>query len=70
MTDIAGNAAQETLQFTIDTPYREPTIVLIPPMILAMILMIILPGLTNRCLLSVMSIMMYHNIVVHLDGLD
>ncbi|HCL5252348.1 TPA: Ig-like domain repeat protein, partial [Salmonella enterica] len=28
--DIAGNAAQETLQFTIDTTLREPTIVLDP----------------------------------------
>lgn len=30
MTDIAGNVAQETLQFTIDTTLREPTIVLDP----------------------------------------
>ncbi|EFT9425652.1 Ig-like domain repeat protein [Salmonella enterica] len=28
VTDIAGNVAQETLQFTIDTTLREPTIVL------------------------------------------
>ncbi|EBF0556648.1 non-fimbrial adhesin SiiE [Salmonella enterica] len=31
VTDIAGNVAQETLQFTIDTTLREPTIVLDPP---------------------------------------
>ncbi|EJH7007994.1 non-fimbrial adhesin SiiE [Salmonella enterica] len=30
VTDIAGNVAQETLQFTIDTTLREPTIVLDP----------------------------------------
>ncbi|ATW41800.1 non-fimbrial adhesin SiiE [Salmonella enterica] len=30
VTDIAGNVAQETLQFTIDTTLREPTIVLYP----------------------------------------
>ncbi len=30
VTDIAGNVAQETLQFTIDTTQREPTIVLDP----------------------------------------
>ncbi|EHS5829110.1 non-fimbrial adhesin SiiE [Salmonella enterica] len=30
VTDIAGNVAQETLQFTIDTTLREPTIVLEP----------------------------------------
>ncbi|WP_080163152.1 Ig-like domain-containing protein [Salmonella enterica] len=30
VTDIAGNVAQETLQFTIDTTLQEPTIVLDP----------------------------------------
>ncbi|KYE77582.1 hypothetical protein AF384_24640, partial [Salmonella enterica subsp. enterica serovar Typhimurium] len=30
VTDIAGNVAQETLQFTIYTTLREPTIVLDP----------------------------------------
>ncbi|EBV3279439.1 Ig-like domain repeat protein [Salmonella enterica subsp. enterica serovar Wangata] len=30
VSDIAGNVAQETLQFTIDTTLREPTIVLDP----------------------------------------
>ncbi|EAO5205979.1 non-fimbrial adhesin SiiE [Salmonella enterica] len=30
VTDIAGNVTQETLQFTIDTTLREPTIVLDP----------------------------------------
>ncbi|HIA0882320.1 TPA: non-fimbrial adhesin SiiE [Salmonella enterica subsp. enterica] len=30
VTDIAGNVAQETMQFTIDTTLREPTIVLDP----------------------------------------
>ncbi|EBE5438375.1 Ig-like domain repeat protein [Salmonella enterica] len=30
VTDIAGNVVQETLQFTIDTTLREPTIVLDP----------------------------------------
>lgn len=62
MTDIAGNVAQETLQFTIDTTLREPTIVLDPTHDTGDDTNDNLTGLTNRCLLSVMSIMMYHTL--------
>lgn len=62
VTDIAGNVAQETLQFTIDTTLREPTIVLDPTHDTGDDTNDNLTGLTNRCLLSVMSIMMYHTL--------
>ncbi len=62
VTDIAGNVAQETLQFTIDTTLREPTIVLDPTHDTGDDTNDNLTRLTNRCLLSVMSIMMYHTL--------